>query len=130
MKCKVFVIVGLVLMLTGLVVYEEIMVNNSLNLIFEKSIKLQAFTADSEYINNSYVVTEADQIYDIWEDYEDKLSFVINHKNIQDMGIQITNLKAYITTNDIEDFRQTIALIVYYTDLFRHMAGVSLDSIF
>lgn len=130
MKMKIFIIILLTLLLAGLVTYEEIMVNNSLNLIFEKSIQLQADTSDTEYINNSYVVRQADVISDIWDKYEDRLCFVINHKNIQDMGIQISNLKAYIITNDIEDFKQTIALIVYYTELFRHMVGVSLDGIF
>ena len=130
MKMKIFIIILLTLLLAGLVTYEEIMVNNSLNLIFEKSIQLQADTSDTEYINNSYVVRQADVISDIWDKYEDRLCFVINHKNIQDMGIQISNLKAYVITNDIEDFKQTIALIVYYTELFRHMVGVSLDGIF
>lgn len=130
MKMKIFIIILLTLLLAGLVTYEEIMVNNSLNLIFEKSIQLQADTSDTEYINNSYVVRQADVISDIWDKYEDRLCFVINHKNIQDMGIQISNLKAYVITNDIEDFKQTIALIVYYTELFRHMIGVSLDGIF
>lgn len=130
MKAKYFIIAFLTLLLAFLVVYEEISVTNSLDVIYEKSVELQAVTIDADHINTSDVLSRVENIYDKWTEYENKLCFLINHKSIQDMATQLTYMKSYVVSDDYEDFTASLALVIHYSNIFRHLMGVSLESVF
>lgn len=127
---KILVVIFLIVFLGALVIYEEINVNSSLNWIYEKAIDLQAYTIDAEHINTTEVLARVENIHEEWKKYENRLCFLINHKNIQDMSTQMIYMKSYVSSDDYEDFTASLALVVHYTDLFRHLIGVSVQGIF
>lgn len=125
---KIFLIIFL-LFLTGLVVWEEIMVNQALTTIKDKAEFLQARVYDLKAVDNDEVKNSVKEITEIWDKYENYLCFIVNHKDIEDVGMELARLKANCNVNQYEDFCSSISVILFFTEKYSHIMGVSIQNI-
>ena len=52
------------------------------------------------------------------------------HKDMKEMGIEIQRMIIYSATNQHEEFKASLCLVILYSETFDHFMGISLQNIF
>lgn len=129
MKKVVFLFVFLFFLL-GLVIWEEITVHEVLNVIKEKASSIETRVYKLQAVDSDEIKNEVKELTSIWEEYEETLCFLVNHKDIEDIGMELSKLRANCNVNQYEDFCASISVILFFTDKYSHIMGISFQNIF
>lgn len=124
----VSILVILAILITICVV-EDSLVSSSLSLVDEYCYGIEVAISENDGIKNSDVCTLVDNLEYSWFANEWKLCYVVNHKSIQEIGVEISRLKSYIEEGDEKEFRASLELIKLYREQYEHFMGASLHNI-
>lgn len=124
----VSILVILAILITICVV-EDSLVSSSLSLVDEYCYEIEVAISENDGIKNSDVCTLVDNLEYSWFANEWKLCYVVNHKSIQEIGVEISRLKSYIEEGDEKEFRASLELIKLYREQYEHFMGASLHNI-
>ena len=124
----VSILVILAILITVCVV-EDSLVSSSLSLVDEYCYGIEVAISENDGIKNSDVCTLVDNLEYSWFANEWKLCYVVNHKSIQEIGVEISRLKSYIEEGDEKEFRASLELIKLYREQYEHFMGASLHNI-
>ena len=124
----VSILVILAILITVCVV-EDSFVSSSLSLVDEYCYGIEVAISENDGIKNSDVCTLVDNLEYSWFANEWKLCYVVNHKSIQEIGVEISRLKSYIEEGDEKEFRASLELIKLYREQYEHFMGASLHNI-
>ena len=124
----VSILVILAILITVCVV-EDDLVSSSLSLVDEYCYEIEVAIEENDGIKNSDVCTLVDNLEYSWFANEWKLCYVVNHKSIQEIGVEISRLKSYIEEGDEKEFRASLELIKLYREQYEHFMGASLHNI-
>ncbi len=124
----VSILVILAILITVCVV-EDSFVSSSLSLVDEYCYEIEVAISENDGIKNSDVCTLVDNLEYSWFANEWKLCYVVNHKSIQEIGVEISRLKSYIEEGDEKEFRASLELIKLYREQYEHFMGASLHNI-
>ena len=124
----VSILVILAILITVSVV-EDSLVSSSLSLVDEYCYEIEVAISENDGIKNSDVCTLVDNLEYSWFANEWKLCYVVNHKSIQEIGVEISRLKSYIEESDEKEFRASLELIKLYREQYEHFMGASLHNI-
>ena len=130
MNKRAFYIILLIVILAGICITEQVLVSNYLNNIQSRVESLVVKVGDMDNINTQDLYNEVLDIEDTWSGYENTLCFFVNLKDIEDVGIELTKMKVYIVENSVEDFKASLALLLYYIDGYYNVMGISFENIF
>ena len=75
------------------------------------------------------MVLAVDNLEDKWDKYESKLCFLVHHKNIQEIGLEIAKIKQYISNDDVGEFRVCVESIKMYCRGYLHFMGANLHNV-
>ena len=120
----------LLLFLAGIIVWEQISVSIYLADIKNITDNLSEMVAGSEQINTTQIYEEVEHLEEVWKKHEGVLCLVANHKDMQDLSIEIERMKACVSVNQFEDFKASLAIIMYFTEAYHHFMGISFQNIF
>ena len=127
---KSFISVIVVLVLLALAcVWEQVSVDRYLNDIYNQALAIENYVDDKTDVNAPELKKMVDLLDASWDKHEEMLCFLINHKDIADIATEISRLKSYSQTNQEEDFKATIKVIIHYTTAYRHVMGISLQNL-
>ena len=127
---KKYIYLGIiVLFLIASCVIEEVVVNNYLSKIDYQVSKIQAYVCDKEQINTSEILFMIENLDEEWKNKEQILCLIVNHKDVEDIGLEIARLKSNAVTNQIEDFNASLALIRFYTKAYHHVMGTNIFNV-
>lgn len=127
-----FQLVSILILLAVLIavcVVEDDLVSSSLSLVDEYCYGIEVAISENDGIKNSDVCTLVDNLEYSWFANEWKLCYVVNHKSIQEIGVEISRLKSYIEEGDEKEFRASLELIKLYREQYEHFMGASLHNI-
>ena len=124
----VSILVILAILITICVV-EDSLVSSSLSLVDEYCYEIEVAISENDGIKNSDVCTLVDNLEYSWFANEWKLCYVVNHKSIQEIGVEISRLKSYIEEGDEKEFRASLELIKLYREQYEHFIGANLHNI-
>lgn len=127
-----FQLVSILILLAVLIavcVVEDDLVSSSLSLVDEYCYEIEVAISENDGIKNSDVCTLVDNLEYSWFANEWKLCYVVNHKSIQEIGVEISRLKSYIEEGDEKEFRASLELIKLYREQYEHFMGASLHNI-
>ena len=124
----VSILVILAILITVCVV-ENSLVSSSLSLVDDYCYEIEVAIEENDGIKNSDVCTLVDNLEYSWFANEWKLCYVVNHKSIQEIGVEISRLKSYIEEGDEKEFRASLELIKLYREQYEHFMGASLHNI-
>ncbi len=124
----VSILVILAILITVCVV-EDDLVSSSLSLVDEYCYEIEVAIEENDGIKNSDVCTLVDNLEYSWFANEWKLCYMVNHKSIQEIGVEISRLKSYIEEGDEKEFRASLELIKLYREQYEHFMGASLHNI-
>ena len=119
----------LFLLIVAICIVEEVYVSKSLAVVQENCLQIENTIVESESIQDMKMVMLVDNLEYNWDYYEDKLCYLVNHKSIQEIGQEISKMKAYIDTNDIDAFKVSLEQIKYYCHSYMHFMGANLHNV-
>lgn len=122
-------LVLIVILLVGICVAEEMVVSSSLSNIQDRCLYIEQIVEKNETLKTTDLVLAVDNLEDNWDKYESKLCFMVNHKNIQEIGQEIAKVKQYIATDDVGAFRVSIESIKMYCKGYLHFMGANLHNV-
>lgn len=115
--------------LVSICFWEEILVRQSLSEIDDRVSEIQTTVADKEYINTYEILMMVENLEEHWHKSEKELCILVNHKDIEDIGMEIARLKSTIATNQIEDFNASLSLVIFFTETYHHVMGTSMQNL-
>lgn len=118
------------LFLVGVCVAEQIVLVNYLTTMQEKVSILVDDVKNLENVNTPEIIEKVNQLEKTWNGYETVLCFVVNLKDIEDVGIELTKTKVFVEENNIEDLKKSLSLILYHLEGYYNFMGISFENIF
>ena len=94
-----------------------------------KSEEIYAVIDDYDNISSDQFFLLTSKLNEYWKDRENLLCFFINHKEMQDMGIELEKMLSYCKFNNKEEYKNSLELVIYYTETFHHIMGISLQNL-
>ena len=117
------------LLLVGICLAEELVVSNSLRDIQARSMEIEVLVDQNKTLKNIDIVLEIDNLEDNWNNYESKLCYMGNHKNIQEIGQEIAKLKKYVASDDVDSAKVSLYSIKFYCHSYLHFMGANLHNV-
>lgn len=119
----------IILFLVGVCIWEDLSVNIYLQEIDDAVAEIQALVADKDAINSYDILMTVENLEEMWIKNENNLCILVNHKDIEDIGMEIARLKSTIATNQIEDFNASLSLVRFFTETYHHVMGTSIQNL-
>lgn len=130
MNKRYLYIILIIVVLIGICITEQVMVSNYLSTMTGKIVALTEYVADKNDINSTEIYEKVVDMEDTWAGYETALCFLVNLKDIEDVGIEITKMKVYVVENNETEFKASLALLLYYIEGYYNVMGISFENIF
>lgn len=127
-----FQIISVVLifgLLISICAIEDKLVRDALLNVEEYCYQIENAVQINGGIRNSEVNGLVENLEDKWFQDERNLCYVVNHKSIQEIGVEIIKLKSYIEEDDIKEFTVSLNLIKLYSEQYNHFMGANFKNI-
>ena len=108
---------------------EDRIATNSLKVVEDYCLQIEKTVEEEGTIVSGKVAALVDNLEDSWEKNESKLCFLVNHKSIENLGVEIVRLKTYIDEDEPIEFFVSLEIIKHYTEVFQHLMGASFHNI-
>ena len=122
---SVVVIVGI---LTAICVLEDRLVITSLEKVNDYCYEIEEVVKKNGIVNGEVASLVDNLEYNLKEN-ENVLCFLVNHKSIEQMAIEIVRLKTYIDEEEPIEFLVSLELIKHYVETFQHFMGANFHNI-
>lgn len=123
---SILVLVGL---LTAICVIEDRLVISSLDRVNRYCYEIESAIEKNGGIVNGEVASLVDNLEYSWEKDESALCFMVNHKSIENLAVEIVRLKTYIDEEEPIEFYVSLDIIKSYVETFQHFMGASFHNI-
>lgn len=120
-----FNFVLIVLLLAFICVAEDTLVSKSLSEIQTRCFELEEIVEEHNHLKNITTTLAVDNLEYVWMVDEKNMCFLVNHKNIQEIGQEIAKLKLYIASNDIDAFKVSLEEIKFFCHSYLHFMGAN-----
>lgn len=111
-------------------VFEEIVTSNALSQVHNICFILEEKVEGLEDIRKSEFILIVDNMEYDWLKNESKMCYLVNHKSIQEIGVEIAKMKNYLGENDIKEFKASLEAIKFYSESYLHFMGANFHNIF
>ncbi|MBP3619301.1 MAG: DUF4363 family protein [Clostridia bacterium] len=126
---KYFSLAVVLFLLIGISVVEDRLVVSSLKEVKRICYEIESVAEENGGIVNGEVASLVDNLEYSWTKNESKLCFLVNHKSIEQLGIEIVRLKTYIDEEEEIEFFVSLEIIKHYVETFQHFMGASFHNI-
>lgn len=130
MKARIWIIILITFELIGLVVAEQIYVNNTIEYMTTSSMEIYDYIQQNDTINTNELIEKIDSLDTNWTEKENTLCLIVNHRDMEKVGEQIQKLKVLIRQNKKQEAEFEAKLLVYYVDGYEHFIAVTFQNIF
>ncbi len=123
---SIFVILALLITICAV---EDKLVSDALSSVSEYCYQIENAMLENDGIKNNDVNSLVENLEESWLSNERSLCYVVNHKSIQEIGVEIIKLKTYIEEDDIKEFSVSLELIKLYSEQYNHFMGANFKNI-
>lgn len=120
----------IILFLVAICLTEQLLYKEYFNETSKKIENLRVIAEISTDINTQEIIDLTNDLEDYWTKKESVLCTFINHKDIEDIGVEISKLKSAIKENEKQIFVESINLISFFLESYEHMIGINAQNIF
>lgn len=120
----------IILFLVAICLTEQLLYKKYFNETSKKVENLRVIAEISTDINTQEIIDLTNDLEDYWTKKESVLCTFINHKDIEDIGVEISKLKSAIKENEKQIFVESINLISFFLESYEHMIGINAQNIF
>lgn len=125
---KVISFVLIFLFLVVICIVEDRVVVSALNNVKQYCYSIEMATEKNDGIANGEVASLVDNLEYSWKRDEEKLCFLVNHKSLEQLGVEIVRLKTYIDEEEQIEFFISLEIIKSYVESFQHYMGASFNN--
>lgn len=126
---KLLAVLSLVAVIVGICVLEDRLVKDALTVVNTRCYEIETAIEKNKGIVNGEVASLVDNLEYEWFKREQGLCFLVNHKNTEQLGVEIVRLKTYIDEEEEIEFYVSLNIIKNYVETFQHFMGASVDNI-
>ena len=120
----------IILFLIGICITEQILYQKYFEETTKKVEELRLVAETSTDVNTEDIISRTNDLENYWTKKESVLCTFINHKEIEDIGVEISKLKSAIKENEKHVFVESLSLISFYLKSYEHMIGINAQNIF
>ncbi len=110
-------------------VLEDCVASNALQTLQNDCARVEQLSIAKEDFRDIKLALAVDTLEYNWTVNESNLCYLVNHKNIQEVGVEISKLKVYQSENDIKEFRASLEAVKFYAHSYRHFMGANLHNV-
>ena len=115
--------------LIGISVAEEIIIDNGLTQAMNDCLYLENISQNQQDLRLQKIALAVDDLEYHWKENERKMCFLVNHKNIQEIGLEISKMKVYQQENDVKEFKACLDAVKFYSQSYLHFMGANLHNV-
>lgn len=117
------------LFLIGICILEEVIVSSSLKQAQAEVFAIEQVLEEKDALRDAEIINLVDNLEYNWMKNESNMCYMVNHKSIQEIGVEIARLKACIVIDNIDDFRISLEHIHLYCHSYLHFMGASIHNV-
>lgn len=117
------------ILLAGACIVEQIMVDTYLGHMQEIVFNIIDVVEDETDVNTPEIYNLVNDAEETWKGYEENFCFLVNFKDIEEIGVEFTKMKVYILENDVTELKASLAQVLYFTDAYHQTMGITLQNI-
>lgn len=122
-------LIFIVLLLAGICWIEEGVVASSLKSVQNQCFEIEKMIEEKKSVKDMEFVMAVENLEYSWVKHEIKLCYMVNHKNIQEIGQEISKIKMYIASDDIDALKVSTQSLRMYCHAYLHFMGANLKNI-
>lgn len=126
---KLFGVIIIVAVLIFVCVAEDRLVVRALNSVNSFCYEIEIEAEKQGGIVNGEVASLVENLDAQWKKDEAKLCLLVNHKSIEQLGVEIVRLKTYIDEDEETEFFTSLEIIKSYVESYRHLMGASFHNV-
>lgn len=115
--------------LVAMCVLEDWLATSALQTLQDDCTRIEALSLDLENLSDMQLSLAVDTLEYNWTNNESNLCYLVNHKSIQEVGMEIAKLKVYQAENDVKEFRASLEAVKFYSHSYRHFMGANLHNV-
>ena len=119
----------IIIFLVAICWLEERQVSKSLEAVQDRAFEIERLVEDKTSLLDSEVAIKVDNLEYRWSKDEVNLCYLVNHKSMQEIGVEISKLKAYIATDDIDAFKVSLSQLQLFCRTYLHFMGASIHNV-
>lgn len=128
---RFFVIIFIILLLSGITIMEEMLLKNTVDNIDSKAtVILSLIDENLDDINTDKINIAIKNFEDFWRDEERKLCYFTSYDKIKSVNESIKKLNYATKNNDISLAIENVATIQTYTHFLHYIMGFNLNNLF
>ena len=97
MKKKIINVIIILFIIVTLCVVEQVLAQQYLRDLNTKTSYIQSILPTAENLNSNEIPYYTDELHTYWDAKKNILSTFVNHKDIEDIGIEINKMKTAIS---------------------------------
>lgn len=126
---KAINISAIILIIFGLCLAEQLLLKNFYSEMRFQTEKIEILSNDWTS-NTSKIVEEINNLEDLWKQKSMTLWTFISHKEMRELGIEISRLKTAAKEENFDLFYESLNLVFYYVETYQNLAEINLQNIF
>lgn len=126
---KIFWVILIGSLLFGIVIWEQIFVDNTLDILSQKIDDITTEISSIENINTEQIINLSADLDDFWTKKEQILCLFINHNDLSKIGEEIKKVKTYIEQNNKDDCEAELDILKFYADSYRHVMEINIQNL-
>ena len=103
--------------LVAMCVLEDWLATSALQILQDDCARIEALSLDRENLSDIQLSLAVDTLEYNWTNNESNLCYLVNHKSIQEVGMEIAKLKVYQAENDVKEFRASLEAVKFYSQI-------------
>lgn len=127
--CSKVMLILIFLVLIAICISEEVITSNAIISINNDCFVLEEKIEGLDDIRTAEIVQIVDNMEYDWIRDESNLCYLVNHKSIQEIGMELARMKNYLGENDVKEFKASLEVIKYYADSYLHFMGANLHNV-
>ena len=128
-KSVIVSVIFIFLFLIGICIFEDVVVTTSVKIVNEDCMKIEEMVEGLKDIRTMEIVMAVENLEYAWTKNEGNMCYLVNHKSIQEIGVEISKLKGFLENNELNDFKSSLDAIKFYSHSYLHFMGASLHNI-
>lgn len=123
-------VIFIVVILVAICVVEQILVNNYLGEMKACTTEIVELAKNKTEIDTPEIKQKVEELDKKWQGYETTLCFLVNLKDIDDIGIELAKMRVYASENNVAEFNASLELVLYHLDNYYSAMGINFENIF
>lgn len=120
----------IIVFIFGICLTEQLLSKEYLGEMNEKTTNIINVLSTTDDLNSNNIPLLTDDLSIYWQKKEAILCTFINHKEIEDIGVEISKLKTALNNSNKEIYEECINLIKFYIKTYQHLFGINFQNIF